>query len=63
MSDSEPSARDPFAGMSLADIESVLRCNGRSEHEIAATLALIAAVREQLARLGKWPPVNVTLGD
>jgi hypothetical protein len=49
--------------MSLADIESVLRCNGRSKHEIAATLALIAAVREQLARLGKRPPATVTPGD
>ena len=63
MSDSQPSAGDPFAGMSLADIESVLRCEGRSEQEIAATLALIAAVREQLARLGKWPPSIETPSD
>jgi hypothetical protein len=42
--------------LTLADIEKRLRADGYSQDEIDTSLMFVMAVREQLSRVGKWPP-------
>jgi hypothetical protein len=56
MNEVRSSGQYSHGGLTLAEIERRLQVDGHSQDEIDMTLAFVMTVREELARIGKWPP-------